>query len=112
MYEKHFGLNKPPFMINHDQEFFKITPSHAESIAKCEYSIRNKTGLAVVYGDVGTGKTTMMWELKKRFDAESDRFIVAVIEQISANTDTSFLKSISKEFGVEPKRSKQEPQIS
>jgi len=104
MYEKHFGLLEAPFMINPNPKFFKLTPSHAESLAKCEYAIRNRSGLAVVYGDVGTGKTTMMFELMDRFN--TDEFTIAWTDQVSVNTDTAFLKTISEEFGVKPKRSK------
>lgn len=91
-------------MINPDPKFFKLTPGHAESLAKCEYAIRNKTGLAVVYGDVGTGKTTMMFELMDRFNNEE--YTIAWTDQVSLNTDTSFLKTISEEFGVTPRHSK------
>lgn len=106
MYEKHFGLSEAPFMINPNPKFFKLTPSHTESLAKCEYAIRNKSGLAVVYGDVGTGKTTMMFELMDRFN--TDKYTIAWTDQVTANTDTSFLKTISEEFKVKPKRSKRQ----
>ena len=68
MYIEYFGLQEDPFIIdNLDPKFFYLTPSHADSVAKCEYAIRSKSGLAVIYGDVGTGKTTILTDLVNRF---------------------------------------------
>jgi hypothetical protein len=60
MYRAYFNLEENPFTTSPDPRFFYLAPSHTESVAKCEYAIRNKSGLAVVYGDVGTGKTTIL----------------------------------------------------
>ena len=60
MYRAYFNLEENPFTTSPDPRFFYLAPSHSESVAKCEYAIRNKSGLAVVYGDVGTGETTIL----------------------------------------------------
>ncbi len=68
----------------------------------CEYAIRNKSGLAVVYGDVGTGKTTILNKLRERFGDEG--FTIAVMNNPNQTSDTALLKAIAAEFGLKPPR--------
>lgn len=105
MYRQYFNLQENPFTTSPDPKFFYLAPSHAESVAKCEYAIRNKSGLAVVYGDVGTGKTTILNMLRQRFD--QDGFTLAVLNYTNQTSDTALLKAIAGEFGVNPSRTKQ-----
>ncbi len=105
MYRAFFKLQENPFTTSPDPRFFYLAPNHAESVAKCEYAIRNKSGLAVVYGDVGTGKTTILNELKRRFDADS--YTIAELNYTNQSSDTALLKSIVAEFGLSPTRTKQ-----
>jgi len=105
MYRNYFDLKTNPFSTSPDPAFFHLAPSHAESVAKCEYAIRNKSGLAVVYGDVGTGKTTILNELRQRFS--DDSFTIAVMTNPNQTSDTALLKAIAAEFGLKPPRTKQ-----
>jgi len=105
MYRTYFKLKANPFSTSPDPGFFYLAPSHAESVAKCEYAIRNKSGLAVVYGDVGTGKTTILNELRRRFS--DDGFTIAVMTNPNQTSDTALLKAITAEFGLKPPRTKQ-----
>ena len=105
MYRNYFKLQENPFTTSPDPKYFHLTPSHAESMAKCEYAIRNKSGLAVVYGDVGTGKTTILNNLRDRF--EDEKFTIAVMNNPNQTSDTALLKAISEEFGLKPPRTKQ-----
>jgi len=105
MYTAYFKLKENPFTTSPDPRFFYLAPSHAESVAKCEYAIRNKSGLAVVYGDVGTGKTTILNKLRQRF--ADDNYTIAVLSNPNQTSDTALLKAIAAEFGLKPPRTKQ-----
>ncbi len=105
MYTAYFDLKEDPFTISPDPKFFYLAPSHAENVAKCEYAIRNKSGLAVVYGDVGTGKTTILNIIRQRF--EGDNYTIAVMNNPNQTSDTALLKAIAEEFGLKPSRTKQ-----
>jgi general secretion pathway protein A len=89
MYRRYFNLHENPFATSPDPQFFYLAPSRAESVAKCEYAIRNKSGLAVVYGDVGTGKTTILNELKRRFSDQS--YTMAALNNPNQTSDSAFL---------------------
>ena len=105
MYRQYFNLQHNPFTTSPDPTYFYLAPSHAESVAKCEYAIRNKSGLAVVYGDVGMGKTTILNMLRKRFDHEA--YTIAVLNYTNQTSDTALLKAIAGEFGLKAHRTKQ-----
>ena len=105
MYRGYFNLKENPFTTSPDPRYFYLAPSHAESMAKCEYAIRNKSGLAVVYGDVGTGKTSILNKLRQRFgDA---KFTIAILNNPNQTSDTALLKAVAIEFGLTPPRTKQ-----
>lgn len=105
MYRGYFKLSENPFTTSPDPKFFYLAPNHAESMAKCEYAIRNKSGLAVVYGDVGTGKTSILNKLRERFG--DDNFTIAVLNNPNQTSDTALLKAVANEFGLIPPRTKQ-----
>jgi general secretion pathway protein A len=105
MYRGYFNLKENPFTISPDPKFFYLAPSHAESVAKCEYAIRNKSGLAVVYGDIGTGKTSILNILHQRFGDK--QFTIAVLNNPNQTSDTALLKAVAMEFGLDPPRNKQ-----
>jgi general secretion pathway protein A len=104
MYREYFNLKENPFTTSPDPRFFYLAPNHAESMAKCEYAIRNKSGLAVVYGDIGTGKTTILNKLQESFS--NNGFTIAVLSNPNQTSDTALLKSIASEFGLNPPRTK------
>ena len=104
MYRAYFNLTENPFTTSPDPRFFHLAPSHAESMAKCEYAIRNKSGLAVIYGDVGSGKTTILNKLRQRFS--DDKHTIAILNNPNQTSDTALLKAIAAEFGLQPPRTK------
>src|SRR5580704_17735374 len=60
MYEAFFGLNKKPFAMTPDPEFLFMTSSLREALAGITYTILERKGFAVLTGDAGTGKTTLL----------------------------------------------------
>jgi general secretion pathway protein A len=105
MYREYFKLKENPFTTSPDPKYFYLAPNHTESMAKCEYAIRNKSGLAVVYGDVGTGKTSILNKLRQRFG--NDQFTIAMLNNPNQTSDTALLKAVGIEFGLTPPRTKQ-----
>ena len=60
MYEAHFGLSKNPFMLSPDPQFLLVTEQHREALVGLTYSIMKRKGFAVLIGEAGTGKTTLV----------------------------------------------------
>lgn len=63
MYEAFYGLKENPFSIQPDPEYLFMGKRHSMAYAMLEYSIRNKAGFAVISGDIGCGKTTLIRKL-------------------------------------------------
>ena len=104
MYESFFGLQEAPFTISPDPRFFFLSSQHKEALAKCQYAVRQRMGLAVIYGDVGTGKTTIARRLFQGFLDMPD-YRAAMLVSPGLRTENALLREIMKEFGVPTKRS-------
>lgn len=61
MYEHHFGLTGEPFGLTPDPAALYLSPAHAETLAALKIGLRSRRGLVVVTGEVGTGKTTLLY---------------------------------------------------
>jgi general secretion pathway protein A len=103
MYESFFGLQERPFSISPDPRFFFLSSQHKEALAKCQYSVQERMGLAVIYGDVGTGKTTIARRLYQTF-SENPSYRTAMLISPSLKTENALLREIMKEFGVPTKK--------
>lgn len=104
MYKDFFNLQEMPYTISPDPRYMYLTGQHAEALAKCQYVINQRSGLAVVSGDVGTGKTTVARRLYEILSGD-DQFELAMLITPNLKTDTAFLRKIMQQFGVQPKRS-------
>jgi len=106
MYTAYFKLKENPFSDTTETKFFYLSPGHKASISKCEYALHNGNLLSAIYGDVGTGKTTILLDLKEKFEKDT-RYTVAVVSDVKQNSDTALFKAVAEEFGIEkPRRSK------
>jgi general secretion pathway protein A len=103
MYESFFGLQERPFSISPDPRFFFLSSQHKEALAKCQYAAQEHMGLTVVYGDVGTGKTTIARRLFQTFN-DTPNYRTAMIISPRLKTENAFLREIMKEFGVATKQ--------
>ncbi len=104
MYESFFGLQEKPFSISPDPRFFFLSSQHKEALFKSEYAASERMGLSVVYGDIGTGKTTIARRLHQLF-SDTPNYRVAMIISPNFRTENALLREIMKEFGVETKKS-------
>ena len=60
MYEAFYGLRERPFELTPNPRFLFLTPHHREALSTLEYGLSSRTGIAVLLGDAGTGKTTLV----------------------------------------------------
>jgi general secretion pathway protein A len=60
MYNQFFGLQRAPFSMTPDPALLFMPPQHREALAGLTYAILNRKGFAVLIGDAGTGKTTLL----------------------------------------------------
>jgi general secretion pathway protein A len=77
MYERFYGLYRPPFAVTPDPSLLYMSRVHREALATIVYGIETRKGFIVCTGEVGTGKTTVV---RAFFDlARSDSFEIIYI---------------------------------
>lgn len=99
------GLTEPPFSLSPDPRYFYMSLQHKATLAKATYSIEQRQGLSVIFGDVGAGKTTVARRLYQIYRDRPD-YETAYIPTPLYPSEFQFLKGICAEFGMQPKRSK------
>jgi general secretion pathway protein A len=72
-----FSLKEEPFIASPNPRFLYASPLHHVALQKTRYVVSAKKGLCVVFGDMGTGKTTLSRMLYQQFI--DDGFITALI---------------------------------
>ena len=97
MYEAHFGLNRKPFQLSPDAEFFFPSVEHKRALSFLQYGLSQGDGFIAITGNVGTGKTTLVQALL----AELDQDDVSVGTIVSSNLkEDDLLQMVAHSFGV------------
>jgi type II secretory pathway predicted ATPase ExeA len=100
-YEQFYHLREQPFSNTPDPRFYFEVDQHADVLARMMHAVDTMKGLAVVIGDVGTGKTTLARRMLDRLDEEAYESALLVIIH-SAITAEWLLRKIASQIGVEP----------
>lgn len=99
MFEEFFGLSAKPFGKTPDPAYLYESGQHREALARLEYAVDEKE-LALLTGDIGSGKTTLSRALIDRVgDA---RPVVLLINP--RLTPMQLLRSIARGLELEPPR--------
>jgi type II secretory pathway predicted ATPase ExeA len=99
MFEEFFGLRTKPFGKTPDPAFLYESDQHREALARLEYAVEEKD-LALLVGDIGSGKTTLSRALIDRVgDA---RLVILLINP--RLTPVQLLRSVAQGLGIEPAR--------
>jgi general secretion pathway protein A len=97
-YLDYFNLKEEPFSTVPSPRYFFLTSVHATALEKTAYVVEAKKGLAGVFGDTGTGKSSLARLLHQRFIDKG--FLSALITNPNYPTANSFLRTIAQELGV------------
>lgn len=99
MYYKLLGLQKEAFSTSPDPEFFYYSQSHKTALKRLEIQIRLRRGMSLIFGDVGTGKTTLSRILLQQF-AEEDDFLFYMILDPGFSDENQFMQHLVHMFGI------------
>jgi general secretion pathway protein A len=75
VYEQFYALERRPFDLTPDPRFLQLTPAHREALSHVEYALSGRVGLALLLGEPGTGKTTLLRAVRDRVPREADRVV-------------------------------------
>src|SRR3954454_17280657 len=94
-YLKFYGLKEEPFSTVPSPRYFFLTNVHSTALEKTAYVVGARKGLAVVFGDTWTGKSSLARALHQKFlDSE---FISPLLTNPSYPTPNSLLRTIAQE---------------
>jgi general secretion pathway protein A len=97
-YIDYFGLVEKPFSLTPDPFFYFESKSHKEALDHLTFFLDQKEGFALIYGDVGTGKTTLSRIFLNSLDPTAYNSAL-ILNPIM--TDHELLKEILKEFSIQ-----------
>ena len=97
MYNHFFGLQKAPFSMTPDPALLFMPPQHREALAGLTYAILNRKGFAVLIGDAGTGKTTLLSRVLRSLPKSRIHSSIILNPTLTAN---EFLEMALMDFGI------------
>lgn len=68
MYQKFYGLRMNPFALTPDPAFLYLGRSHRFALTLLDYALQQGCGFALVSGEIGSGKTTIIQYLLRRVE--------------------------------------------
>lgn len=94
------GFEREPFSTSPDPEFFYPTSQHNAVLTNLLIELRLRRGLSVVFGDVGTGKTTLLRKLLHELNKRGDMIFHMILDP-SFKGEAQFLSSLVRNFNIE-----------
>ncbi len=77
MYVDYWQLKCKPFENCPDSAFFYYSEGHKAALDRLLYAVQERKSLALLTGDYGCGKTTLIWTLSKAL--EPDKFRLGIV---------------------------------
>jgi len=99
-YLKFYKLKEQPFSNIVDNRFYYDNSQLSEALVRIKYAVNTMKGLAVVVGDIGTGKTTLARKLLDELDEKVYEAALLVVLHSSVNSDW-LMKKIALQMGVD-----------
>jgi general secretion pathway protein A len=107
MFEAFFHLNENPFSLAPSPRFLFRSREHDEALAHLRYWIENNEGFVLVTGEVGTGKTTALYDLMAQLPTE---WSVAMLNH-STLSELELLEEICRRFHIEVTEDANKPKL-
>lgn len=96
MYTGLYNFSEKPFNLTPDPKFLYLTAQHREALASMIYGITERRGFISITGEVGTGKTTLVYALLNNLDHK----IKTVFIYHTNTTFEQLLKTILLELDI------------
>jgi general secretion pathway protein A len=97
MYESFYGLKEKPFELHPDPDYLYMSQEHEKIYVHLGYAIRENKGFAVVTGEIGSGKTTLINYLLNKIGGHIQ---VGLVNNTNI-LPSEFLRMICQEFGLD-----------
>lgn len=95
MYLEHYSFRDKPFRLDHDPAYY-FGEVHQVPLNELCYSIEERHGLAILLGEAGTGKTTLLLRLVRSFADHLQGIFLTDM----AVADSSLLRQIARALKI------------
>ncbi|MBC8413252.1 MAG: AAA family ATPase [Nitrospira sp.] len=95
-----YNLAEHPFSNAVDPRYFYNSTQHSDALIRLKFAVDTMKGLAVVVGDIGTGKTTLARRMLNELDENLYEAALLVVLHAAVTTDW-LMKKIAMQLGVE-----------
>ncbi|MCF7800783.1 MAG: AAA family ATPase [Candidatus Marinimicrobia bacterium] len=99
-YYELIGLEKEPFSMTPDPDFYFEAKHHTHCVDRLEISLRLARGLNIVVGGIGLGKTTLSRYLLSRFSDFGRDFKFFLVIDPGFESNLEFIQYIARLFGI------------
>ena len=97
MYTEFYGLKEKPFTLEPNARYIYLSEAHQEGLATLVYAVEEREGWALMLGEAGVGKTTLIMALLRELGE-------SVIPAVVANPNLpplDFFNVLALELGLE-----------
>ncbi|MBN1353256.1 MAG: AAA family ATPase [Candidatus Omnitrophica bacterium] len=98
-YYQILGFQKEPFSTSPDPEFLYMSREHETVLTNTLIELNLQRGLSVIFGDVGTGKTTLSRKLIQEL-GKRHKFLFQIVLNPSFESEADFLRYLMSNFGI------------
>jgi len=97
MYLEHFQLKEEPFRLTPNPHYLYLSNKHAKAKTYLDFAIWNRDGFAVITGEIGSGKTTVLNKVLEDVDKD---VIVCKIHHTLLN-EIELIKAVLLNLGIQ-----------
>ena len=97
MYESFYGMKEKVFNLSPDPEYFYLSRGHENAFTHLEYAISENKAFAVVTGEIGAGKTTLINYLLYKIQLDIQ---IGLINNTNIPA-SQFLRTVCSEFELD-----------
>ncbi len=94
------GFDKEPFSTSPDPSFFYLTKEHDTALTNILIELHLKRGLSVIFGDIGTGKTTLSRLLVQELRKRSNMLFHIILNPVYED-EKQFLSALVRNYNID-----------
>lgn len=94
------GFDKEPFSTSPDPSFFYLTKEHDTALTNILIELHLKRGLSVIFGDIGTGKTSLSRLLVQELKKRSNMLFHIILNPVYED-EKQFLTALVRNYGID-----------
>jgi len=100
MYTAFFGFAERPFDLTPNPKFLFLAPGHDEALSTLRLGLSTYSGLTLLLGEAGTGKTTLVHTALAELNEDSGTQVEAVLLSNPTLTREEFYEFLAESFGL------------